>query len=101
MAYLIRTQVLHRVEIGNGELVAEYERIDPLQSGLEIPKLERHRRSTLETRVSSRLCERTYLPIGRQTMRHARPCSKPTRLDNYKWCNQLGSLCYILGNNTR
>jgi len=39
MTYLIRTHVLHRVEIGNGELVAGYERIDPLQGGLEVPKL--------------------------------------------------------------
>ena len=39
MAYLVRAHVLHRVEIDEIELVAGDERIDPLQGGLEVPKL--------------------------------------------------------------
>ena len=39
MTYLVRTQVLHRVEIVERKIVAGDERIDPRQGGLEVPKL--------------------------------------------------------------
>ena len=39
MTYLIRAHVLHRVEIDEIELVTGNERINPLQGGLEIPRL--------------------------------------------------------------
>jgi len=39
MAHLIRTHALHRKEIVKRELIARNERIDPLQGGLEVPKL--------------------------------------------------------------
>jgi len=37
--YLVRTHVLHRVYIGELEFVTGDETVDPLQGGLEVPKL--------------------------------------------------------------
>lgn len=39
MAYLIRTHVLHRVDIVRREFVARDEGINPLHGGLEVPGL--------------------------------------------------------------
>ena len=39
MAYLICTEILHRVDIDKLELVARDERINPVHGRLEVPKL--------------------------------------------------------------
>jgi len=67
MAYLIRTQVLHRVDIDNGELVTGDERIDPLQGRLEVSE------KTSEIDVHDGRCWCTCLFAHWVTNHEARP----------------------------
>jgi hypothetical protein len=99
MAYLIRTQVLHRVDIVKRELVAGDERIDPLQGGLEVPELVKTSKSTERNLKHMG----TYLLAHWETNHTARPPQpwEPERLGNCECCNQLGRLPHILSDNTR
>jgi hypothetical protein len=64
MSCLVCAHVLHRVDIDEFEIVTGYERIDPLQGGLEVPGFVE---GLLGKSTIDRRCVRACLPIEEQT----------------------------------
>ena len=64
MSYLICAHVLHRIDIDEFKIVTRYERIDPLQGGLEVPGFVK---GLLGKSIIDRRCVRACLPIEGQT----------------------------------
>src|SRR5882757_3537158 len=66
MTYFVSAQVLHRVDIGNVELISRNERIDPLHGRLEVPIVVKsiEGRRLGRTSLEARLHIPAYPPIN-------------------------------------
>ena len=102
MGYLICTEILHRVDIDQLELVARDERINPVHGGLEVPKLiEMLEINAGDNRRLQDVYGHTWPPIGLQTTQNARPSSNSANLDICRSCDQARTLRRILSHNAR